>query len=157
MAIVMIPGPLDSRKRFWRKALERVDRSQSTGYAFVGSWVHARERAELAPGTYVLAYDEAGSHKNWYPVVRLWRVKEDGDLEDVYRYDGRIAERSWALAVRDPIADFVNAAETPPPQESAQAGIPDLSGIPTEVLVAELRRRGVGEVEENRSGSDGND
>ena len=37
--------------------------------------------------------------KNWYPVVRLFKVLENG-LEEVYCWDGNTRERSWALAVR---------------------------------------------------------
>jgi hypothetical protein len=72
--IVMIPETLDRRKKTWRKHLERVDKEKTNGYAFVGNWLQAGERAELKIGSFILCYDEAGSMKNWYPVVRLFRV-----------------------------------------------------------------------------------
>jgi hypothetical protein len=124
--IIVIPEPIDARKKSWRKSLDRVDLAQSNGYAFVGSWLRAGERAELDEGCLVLGYDEAGSTKNWYPVIRVWRLAPDG-LEQVYRYDGRVRERSWALAVRDAVAALLPAA--PAASEELQA---DTKGGPDE-------------------------
>ena len=63
------------------------------------------ERAELEAGSFILLYDEPGSMKNWYPVVRLFKVVENGALEEVY-----CGERSWALAVRDEITAILAEA-----------------------------------------------
>jgi len=75
--IVMIPETLDERKKTWRKLLEGVDKEKANGYAFVGEWLKAGERAELEVGSFILCYDEAGSMNNdgrkLDRVVRLWQ------------------------------------------------------------------------------------
>jgi len=134
--IVMIPGALDKRKKSWRKHLERVDKEKANGYAFVGDWLHAGERAELEIGSFILCYDEAGSMKNWYPVVRLFKVVENG-LDEIYHWEGDVRERSWALAVRDEIAAILAEAQGQEPEEESP-----LASISDEELIAELERRG---------------
>ena len=132
-AIVQIPAKKDDRKKSWAKVLESVDITKSNGYAFVGNWLRRGEKAELPIGSYVLTYDEPGSMKNWYPLVKLYRVTPDG-LEAVLEYEGEIGERSWALAVRDRIAEILaeSRGETPNP----------LAAFGDEELIAELQRRG---------------
>jgi len=134
--IVMIPGTLDDRKKTWRKHLERVDKEQTNGYAFIGNWLRAGERAELEMGSFILCYDEPGSVKNWHPVVRLFKVVEDG-LEEVYHWKGNVREYSWALAVRDEIAALLDEALGQKPEEGSL-----LASISDEELIAELERRG---------------
>jgi len=135
--IVMIPATLDRRKKTWRKHLESVDKRKANGYAFVGEWLRAGERAELEVGSLILCYDEAGSMKNWYPVVRVLKVDGDTDLQEVYRWEGNIRERSWALAVRDDIAAILAEAQGQEPEGESM-----LARIPDEELIAELERRG---------------
>lgn len=134
--IAMVPETLDSRKKSWRKLLTQVDREQSNGYAFVGEWLRAGERAELEVGSFILCYDEPGSMKNWRPVVRLFKVLEN-DLNEVYRWEGSVRERSWALAVRDEIAAILAEAQGQEPEGESM-----LARIPDEELIAELRQRG---------------
>src|SRR5690606_33542896 len=114
--IVEIPAKRDDRKKAWAKALESVDVTKSNGYAFLGNWLRRGEKAELPIGSFVLTYDEPGSMKNWYPEVVLYRVTEDG-LEVAHEYKGDYGERSWALAVRDRIAEILaeSRGETPNP------------------------------------------
>jgi len=100
--IVMI-GNFGRPGKSWRKLLKQVDKTKTNGYAFIGDWLRAGERAELEMGSFILCYDEAGSMKNWHPVVRLFKVLEN-DLEEVFRWEGKTHERNWALAVRDDIA-----------------------------------------------------
>ena len=138
--IVMVPETLDERKKSWRKHLERVDREQSNGFAFVGEWLRAGERSELEIGSFILCYDEAGSMKNWYPVVRLFKVLEN-DLEEVFRWEGSVRERSWALAVRDEIAAILAEVQGQEPEEGSLLE-QRLSSISDEELIAEIRRRG---------------
>jgi hypothetical protein len=135
--IVMVPETLDERKKTWRKLLEKVDKEKANGYAFVGEWLKAGERAELEVGSFILCYDEAGSMKNWYPVVRMFKVGVENDLDEVYRWEGNIRERSWALAVRDEIAAILAEAQGQEPEEGSP-----LASISDEELIAEIRRRG---------------
>jgi hypothetical protein len=138
--IVRIPETLDERKKTWRKLLTQVDKTKANGYAFIGNWLRAGERAELEVGSFVLCYDEPGSAKNWYPLVRLFKVVENG-WEEVYRWKGDTRERSWALAVRDEIAAILAEAQGQEPQEGNMLE-QRLSGISDEELIAELKRRG---------------
>jgi len=110
--IVTIPESLDSRKKTWRKRLQSVDKSKSNGFAFIGEWLRAGEQAELEVGAFVLAYDEPGSMKNWYPQVRLFKVTDQG-LEEVFSWKGDYGKRSWALAVRDEIANMLASTSDP--------------------------------------------
>lgn len=137
--IVMIPGTLDDRHKCWRKMLEKVDTTKANGYAFVGEWLRAGERAEVEVGSLILCYDEAGSMKNWNPVVRLFKVLENGleDLEEVFHWEGNTRERSWALAVRDEIAAILAEAQGQEPEEESL-----LARLSDEELIAELERRG---------------
>lgn len=135
--IVMIPGVLDSRHKCWRKLLTHVDRELSSGFAFVGDWLHAGERAELEVGSLILCYDDVGSRKNWRPVVRLLKVAIENDFEEVFRWDGDFRERSWALAVRDDIAAILAEEQGQQPEEGSL-----LAGLSDEELIAELERRG---------------
>ena len=141
--IVMIPGTLDDRKKTWRKLLTQVDKTKANGYAFIGNWLRAGERAELKVGSFILCYDESGSMKNWYPVVRLFKVgvENENGLQEVYRWKGDYGERSWALAVRDEIAAILAEAQGQEPQEGNMLE-QRLSGISDEELIAELKRRG---------------
>lgn len=134
--IVTIPATLDRRKKTWRKLLESVDKTKANGYAFVGDWLRAGEREELEVGSFILCYDEPGSVNNWYPVVRLFKVVENG-LDEVYRWEGNIRERSWALAVRDDIDAILAEAQRQEPEEGSL-----LASISDEELIAELERRG---------------
>ena len=135
--IVMIPGNLDSRHKCWRKMLTQVDTTKANGFAFVGDWLRAGERAELEVGSLILCYDDVGSRKNWRPVVRLLKVAIENDLEEVFRWDGDFRERSWALAVRDDIAAILDAQGEESPEEGSL-----LAGLSDEELIAELERRG---------------
>ena len=135
--IVMIPETLDGRKKTWRKHLESVDKEKANGYAFVGNWLRAGEREEMEVGSFILCYDEPGSVKNWYPVVRLFKVGLGNDLEEVFHWEGNVHERSWALAVRDDIAAILAEAQGQEPEEGSP-----LASISDEELIAELERRG---------------
>ena len=135
--IVMIPEPLDGRRKNWRKHLKSVDKEKASGYAFVGDWLRAGERAELEVGSFILCYDEAGSIKNWNPVVRMFKVGVENDLDEVYRWEGNTRERSWALAVRDEISAILAEAQGQEPEEGSL-----LASISDEELIAELERRG---------------
>lgn len=135
--IIMIPKSLDDRHKCWRKVLTHVDKNQSNGFAFIGDWLRAGERAELEIGSIILAYDVVGSRKNWRPVVRLLKVGMENDLEEIFRWEGDFRERSWALAVRDDIAAILAEAQG---QESKEES--PLAGFSDEELIAELERRG---------------
>jgi len=104
--IVKVPEPLDGRFKYWRKVLSGVDITKTNGYAFQGEWVTAGRKVEVTVGSYLLAYDEVGSRKCHYPVVRLMQVTPEGGLVQVKDEKGEVVAEglSWALDLRDRIA-----------------------------------------------------
>jgi len=108
--IVEIPEAMDRRKKSWRKIINDVDTSQSNGYAFIGSWVNPG-KAEMEEGTLVLLYDNDGSQKNWYPVVRVSKATNKG-LQEIYRWEGAVGDKTWALSVRDEIAELLEPQDS---------------------------------------------
>lgn len=137
--IVTVPEQQDKRHRNWAKLVTRVDRSKANGYAFEGQFLSRGQLAEVPVGGIILAYDQVGSMQNWAPLVRVYRVEADGSLTQLLEWRGERETRgSWALAVRDQVADLLEAAQDQPAAPQV-----DLSQVPTEALLAELRRRGI--------------
>ncbi len=138
--IVVVPRSKDSRKKSWRKLLEKVDVTKDNGYAFVGEWLRVGEKAELELGVFVLCYDEEGSMKNWYPSIELLKVTEEG-LKQVYEYIGATRERSWALGCRDEIQDII--AEDQELNEAVKGLSNPLAAFKDEDILKEAQRRGL--------------
>jgi hypothetical protein len=89
------------------KVVTGVDTTIPNGYAFQGSFIGLDRKAELAVGTFLLYFGMEGSRTRQWPCVALKEVTPDGRLETLYeRYD---LDRSWALDVRDDIADILKA------------------------------------------------
>ena len=139
MQKVIVQIPREGRWKSWAKLLERVDRSKPNGFAFEGEFLRRGERAEVPVGSLILVYTEEGSRKNWYPVVHVLRAEADGSLTTLLEWVGEVRERSWALAVRDKVAELL--AEAQGRQQDTPAI--DLSQVPTDALIQELRRRGI--------------
>jgi hypothetical protein len=104
--IVNIPEKPDSRWKAWAKILKNVDKSVSTGYAFIGNFISLGRKYELEIGTIIMIYAEEGSRKYHKPHIYLYEVKEDGILEEIYKH---ICSKSsgWALEVRDEIYEIL--------------------------------------------------
>jgi len=133
--IVEVPGPEDKRKKSWRKRLDHVDTSRSNGYAFVGEFLRPGERAEVLEGDFILAFDQPGSMKNWWPYVRVYRAT-GSELREVYRYEGEKGERNWALGCRDAIAVIMEGSE----EVTEDSEIRDYTD---QQILDEARRRGL--------------
>lgn len=131
-AIVTLEGYGDSRFKQWAKTVERVNKEESTGYAFIGDFVRIGSKVELEVGTHVMEFGNFGSRSNHLPSVRLSRVTFDG-LKTVKEFDE--LNKKWALDVRDEIANIVHG------QDNQKSDGP-LSDIPTKDLLAELETRG---------------
>jgi len=129
--IIDVPGIGDRRFKKWTKTLKSVDTSKSNGYAFEGDFLRAGSKAELPVGTHILAYGESGSMKYHSPEVVVYRVSPDAENGLEKAYEKENLDRSWALDVREEIAEIVNADEKENP----------LATYSTEELMAELKRR----------------
>ncbi|EAW36823.1 hypothetical protein [Lyngbya sp. PCC 8106] len=141
--IIHVPSKAGQRKKYWRRVIDFVDLNQTTGYAFQGYRVEADQLIELEIGNFLLTYDEIGSMKRWYPHVCLYQVRADieSPLEERFTWRGKTANRnwnrSWALSVRDPIAEIVNE------DRLSYEDLIDWDKISTDRLKEELKRRGV--------------
>lgn len=100
--------PRDSRFKSWTKTLTGVDISKTNGYCFDGEFVSKSGLVELALGSFLLHYAETGSRANHTPDVYVYRVIEDG-VQEVYKRMG--LPLTWALAVRDDIAEILAEAK----------------------------------------------
>ena len=103
--IVQIPGWGDYRFKSWSKSLTGVDKSKTTGYAFIGDWLTNGKKYELEDGTFILQWGTFGSRKTNHPGVTLLRLQA-GNLETLY--ERRKLNTSWALDVRDDIAKIID-------------------------------------------------
>lgn len=101
------------RCKSWIKRLDRVDASQSNGYAFIGDFAQFRATVEVDDGTWYLAYveDTSGSGRLYGRDITLYQVRGDQLVTvEEFRVDG---EAGWALQVRDKIAAHLTAAVEP--------------------------------------------
>lgn len=112
---VWVPKPTDSRKKYWCKLLTGVDKKLCNGYCFEGEFLPAGELVEVSVGSFLLCYDRPGSVKNWHPQIRLFQVvceEIEGvfkiQKELVFEWEGFRHQESWALCVRDDIAEIIN-------------------------------------------------
>lgn len=135
--IVRIPPSDDRRWKSWAKLLEGVDRSVSTGYCFKGPFLPRDSYQELKVGSYVLTYDEVGSHKYHNPVVRLYVVDSslEGNLRLVEEWK-ELHSKGWALLVRDKIAERMGEDK-----EEDKETDGDLGFYSTEDLIREAVKR----------------
>lgn len=115
-AIVRLPeDPYTSvssrtRSKHWIKSIEKIDRNQSSGYAFIGTFSNFNATVELPIGRYLLSYAEdfSGAGRLRGRTVRLYQVKDEG-ISEIEAWDLG-PESGWALQVRDVIADIMESA-----------------------------------------------
>ena len=110
--------------------ISAVDESKSTGWAFVGEFVADGGIQDLPAGGILLVYGERGSNSNPRPEANLYTIGADASLT----LEGSASGRAWARTLRDRAVELVGA--------NGQNSGPDLSSIPDEYLVCELKSRG---------------
>jgi len=116
--IVLLRPIGDPRFKQWVKVVTEVDTTISTGYAFQGSFIRFDRKVELDVGTLLLYFGMEGSRRFQRPCVALKAVTHDG-LETLYERDG--LDLSWALDVRDDIAEIVAARRSSGPDGTGDA------------------------------------
>lgn len=126
---VRVPQLGDDRRRHWAKIVSSVDETKSTGWAFVGEFVADGGIQDLPAGGVLLLYGERGSNSNPRAEANLYTIGPDATLNLVASASGR----AWARTLRDRAVELVG---------NYRPSSPDLSGIPDEFLVEELRARG---------------
>jgi len=127
---VRVPQLGDERRRHWAKIVSSVDETKSTGWAFVGEFVADGGIQDLPAGGVLLLYGERGTNTNPRPEASLFTIGPDATLT----LEASASGRAWARTLRDRAVELVTSG--------AHAGGPDLSAIPDEILVDELRGRG---------------
>ncbi|HJR91405.1 MAG TPA: hypothetical protein VJ938_03100 [Acidimicrobiia bacterium] len=130
---VDIPEVGDERLKSWAKVVDSVDETKSSGWAFVGPFIATGGIQDVAAGSVVLVYGERGSRANPRPVATVYTVNADATLS----HEAEATGKAWARTLRDQVAELL-ANELRP-----SAMLPDLSRVPDEVLMAEVRRRGL--------------
>lgn len=131
---VEIPIVGDERLKTWAKVVDSVDESKTSGWAFVGEFIATGGIQDVAAGSVVLVYGERGSRGNPRPVASIYTVNADATLT----HQGDARGRAWARTLRDTIADLLSPELRAPWEANV-----DLSGVPDEILLAEIDRRGL--------------
>lgn len=128
--IVAVDVPLvgDERHKNWAKVVENVDTSKSSGWAFDGPFIAAGGIQDVPAGSVVLVYGERGSRANPQSAAHVYTVNADATLT----LEAEAKGQAWARTVRDPIERLLGME-----RDSI-----DLSHLPDDVLVDELRARG---------------
>lgn len=129
-----IPEIGDQRLKSWAKVVDSVDDSKSTGWAFVGDFIATGGIQDVPVGSVVLVYGERGSRANPRPEAAVFLVNDDSTLSP----RGEATGRAWARTLRDRVAELLSEELVQPWHEQ-----PDLSAVPDEALLEELRRRGL--------------
>jgi hypothetical protein len=127
---VSVPQLGDDRRRHWAKIVSSVDETKSSGWAFVGEFVADGGIQDLPAGGVLLVYGERGSSANPRAEASLYTIGPDATLT----LEASARGRAWARTLRDRAVELVGH------YRPAQG--PDLSAIPDDYLVGELRARG---------------
>lgn len=148
----------DGFKR-WGKRVRpnEVDLSASNGHSLGGEWLTWGRAVALEEGDYLVLAAETGSRANHSYKYRLGQVRGgeliriDEGTRDALFAGAPVTDREranlansllYAYAAYIHYAGMAPAAPDETNTAQAQKGI-DLSAVPTETLLAELRRRGV--------------
>ncbi|HSL26030.1 MAG TPA: hypothetical protein VLA54_07065 [Acidimicrobiia bacterium] len=132
---VRVPQLGDDRRRHWAKLVTSVDSARSTGWAFIGEFVADGGIQDLPAGGVLLVYGERGGQSNPRPEASLYSIGFDATLT----LEASASGRAWARTLRDRALELVHE----PDSTLATTGPAlDLSCIPDEKLVDELRARG---------------
>jgi hypothetical protein len=122
----------DSRWKRWVKFVDRVDTSQSDGFAFVGDFINEGTiEVDLPTSRLALVCTTTGSNKyrtSHYQVV--W-VNPDKSITPVDGLSTNDSKRGWALRLRDKVAALLDQTPDDNP----------LASFSTAELQAELERR----------------
>ena len=128
--LVAVDVPLvgDERHKNWAKIVEYVDTDKSSGWAFEGAFVATGGIQDVPAGAVLLVYGERGSRANPQISAKVYLVNADATLS----LEAEAKGRAWARTLRDPIERVLGI----------ERDALDLSHLPDDVIVDELRSRG---------------
>ena len=128
LVAVEVPLVGDERHKNWAKVVENVDTSKSSGWAFDGPFIAAGGIQDVPAGAILLVYGERGSRAKPQSLAKVYTVNADATLS----LEAEAKGQAWARTVRDPVERLLGAERDPL----------DLSHLPDDLLVDELRSRG---------------
>lgn len=134
MVAVDVPLIGDERLKSWAKVVDSVDETKSSGWAYVGEFVATGGIQDLVAGSVLLIYGERGSRANPRPLASVYTVNADTTLT----HQADASGRAWARTLRDTVAELLSEELIVPWQD-----LVDLSLVPDEDLMEEVRRRGL--------------
>ena len=128
MVAVDVPQVGDDRHKNWAKVVDNVDNSKSSGWAFDGHFVASGGIQDVPAGSVLLVYGEKGSRASPQSHARVYTVNPDATLS----LEAEAKGAAWARTLRDPVERLLEV----------ERDLYDLSHLPDEILVEELRSRG---------------
>ena len=134
---VEVPMVGDERLKHWAKVVEHVDVSQSSGWAFEGTFIAAGGIQDVDAPCVVLVYGERGSRANPTSEARVFLANTDGSLS----HHGTATGRAWARTLRDKVAELLDRGA--PLEAGQREWDPSLMAYSDEALRRELERRSV--------------
>lgn len=128
LVAVDVPMVGDERRKNWAKVVDSVDTSKSSGWAFEGGFIATGGIQDVPAGSVLLIYGERGSRANPQITARAYTVNPDATLT----LEAEAKGKAWARTLRDPIERCLGT----------ERAVYDLSHLPDEALVDELKTRG---------------
>ncbi len=108
---VRLPGPTSQGRQRWAKWVFAVDRHVRTGYAFDGCFLKPGLAHSLPPGAVVIQHESDIGDKKSNILVSANIVQPDGNFDDSVEI--RAAGPRWAVALREPVAEFLANRQLP--------------------------------------------
>ncbi len=128
LVAVEVPLVGDARHKNWAKVVDSVDTTKSSGWAYDGAFVATGGIQDVPAGSALLVYGERGSRANPQISAKVYIVNSDATLS----LEAEASGKAWARTLRDPIERLLGIEPSPF----------DMSHLPDDVLVDELRARG---------------
>jgi hypothetical protein len=132
---VEIPLVGDERNKNWAKVVEYVDETQSSGWAYDGTFIATGGIQDVEAPCVILVYGERGSRANPQSEARVYTANTDGTLS----HHATATGRAWARTLRDKVAELLQADV--PLAAGTRPWDPLLMGYSEAALQEELRRR----------------
>ena len=132
---VEIPLVGDERNKNWAKVVEYVDESQTSGWAYEGTFIATGGIQDVAAPCVILIYGERGSRANPQSEARVYTANTDGTLS----HHATATGRAWARTLRDTVAELLQREM--PLTPTTRPWDPLLMGYSDEALQQEITRR----------------
>lgn len=133
LVAVEVPMVGDERHKQWAKIVYGVDAAKTSGWAFIGDFIHPGGIQDVPAGAVVLVYGEKGSRVNPQVEARVYVANADATLS----HQSSARGRAWARTLRDTVERLLDTDR--PVHLDWQ---PALETFNDDALAEELTRRG---------------